>query len=115
MLEVIFSGLITTVIFLIKRVNKVYHSMIQNDEDAKRVDKIVLRNFIWEFSTRCIDRGYVYPDERSIIEETYEEYKKLNGNGVAERRYRIMQGLPDSIERKQTKCEKRDKKETKSE
>lgn len=103
MLEVIFSGLITTVIFLIKRVNKVYHSMIQNDEDAKRVDKIVLRNFIWEFSTVCIDRGYVYPDERSVIEETYEEYKKLNGNGVAERRYRIMQGLPDSIERKGSK------------
>ena len=102
-LELLCSSLIGSMVLMLKRVNKIYKSMREYDEDSKRVDKILLKNDLWKFTTACLERGYTYPDEMSLLDDSYREYKALGGNGVIEARYKKAISLPDISEYKTRK------------
>ncbi len=68
---------------------------VQDDiEDRKKVSHALLHHEIFQTARDSIKQGFITEVELENLEILYHEYKKLNGNGTAERLYKECCNLP---------------------
>lgn len=68
---------------------------VQDDiEERKKVSHALLHHEIFQTARIAIRQGFITEIELENLEILYHEYKKLNGNGTAERLYKQCCELP---------------------
>ena len=80
----IIVALIGAFISLVTLAHQIWKDRVQNKSAMSKAVGFLLLQNIKENAGECIRRGSVTPMELEILEETYDLYHKLGGNGFAD-------------------------------